>query len=44
LKLIPGASAYLVMAAVVAIDFVLLYRFFHGKRVARMSADAESVA
>jgi uncharacterized membrane protein YfcA len=43
LKVIPGPSAYFVMAAVIAIDLVLLYRFFSGKRLARM-AGAQSVA
>ena len=44
LKIIPGASAYLVMAAVIAIDLVLLYRFFRAKRAAAVSAGAVSVA
>ena len=45
LKVIPGASAYLVMAAVIAIDIALLYRFFRNRRTARVAAaGAEIVA
>lgn len=33
LKVIPGPSAYLVLAGVIAIDAILLYRFFHRQRV-----------
>ena len=34
LKVIPGFSAYFVLLAVIAVDAVLLYRFFHTQRVA----------
>jgi len=34
LKVIPGYSAYLVLLGVIAVDAVLLYRFFHTQRVA----------
>ena len=44
LKVIPGPSAYLVMAAVIAIDIVLLYRFFNARRTAEMAVGAEGVA
>jgi uncharacterized membrane protein YfcA len=44
LKVIPGRSAYLVMAGVIAIDALLLYRFFHRRRGARVAAGAESAA
>ncbi len=42
LKVIPGRSAYGVMAVVVAIDIVLLYRFFRARHAA--DADAEAVS
>jgi uncharacterized membrane protein YfcA len=44
LKVIPGPSAYWVMVGAIAIDLVLLYRFFRGRRTARLAARAESVA
>jgi uncharacterized membrane protein YfcA len=44
LKVIPGPSAYFVMAGVIGIDSVLLYRFFHTRRLARVATNAESVA
>ena len=44
LKIIPGSSAYLVMAAVVAIDLVLLYRFFQMRRAADVRSPAGIVA
>ena len=45
LKVIPGASAYLVMAAVIATDIALLYRFFRNRRAERVTAaGAEIVA
>jgi uncharacterized membrane protein YfcA len=44
LKVIPGPSAYFVMAGVIAVDSVLLYRFFHTRRLARVATNAESVA
>ena len=34
LKVIPGYAAYLVLLSVIAVDAVLLYRFFHTQRVA----------
>jgi uncharacterized membrane protein YfcA len=44
LKIIPGSSAYLVMAAVIAIDLILLYRFFQTRRAQEVGAPAGSVA
>ena len=44
LKVIPGASAYLVMAAVIAIDIAMLYHFFRNRRTARWSARSGSGA
>jgi len=44
LKVIPGPSAYFVMAGVIAVDCVLLYRFFHTRRLARVATNAERVA
>jgi uncharacterized membrane protein YfcA len=44
LKVIPGASAYLVMAAVIAIDLTLLYKFFRARRAAGVNAGAVSAA
>jgi uncharacterized membrane protein YfcA len=44
LKVIPGPSAYFVMAGVIAVDSVLLYRFFHTRRLARVATNVESVA
>jgi len=32
LKVIPGASAYLVLLVVIVVDMILLYRFFHAHR------------
>jgi uncharacterized protein len=32
LKVVPGPSAYFVLLAVIVIDMILLYRFFHGHR------------
>src|SRR5262245_35427085 len=37
LKVVPGASAYFVLLAVILIDSVLLYRFFRGNRTANHS-------
>jgi hypothetical protein len=39
LGLVPGGAAYSVMAAVIAVDAVLLYRFFsrHGAASVRVS-------
>jgi uncharacterized membrane protein YfcA len=39
LKVVPGAGAYLVMAAVIVIDVVLLYRFFRARRTTGVTAD-----
>jgi uncharacterized membrane protein YfcA len=44
LKVIPGPSAYWVMAGVIAVDAILLYRFFHLRRVARVAPGAQNVA
>jgi len=43
LKVIPGPPAYLVMAGVIAVDLILLYRFFR-KRAVAVPARAQSVA
>jgi uncharacterized membrane protein YfcA len=44
LKVIPGPSAYLVMAGVSVLDIILLYRFFHAKRLAEIRLGAAGVA
>jgi len=44
LKVIPGPSAYSVMALVVAIDIVLLYRFFRARRHGEVNSGAVSPA
>ena len=44
LKVIPGYSAYLVMAAVIVIDVILLYRFFHARRIAEVGGEVGIVA
>jgi uncharacterized membrane protein YfcA len=44
LKIIPGAPAYLVLLAVIIIDAILLYRFFHRRRLTLAAERAESVA
>ena len=44
LKIIPGPSAYLVLAAVIAIDLSLLWRFFRNLRSIEAPAAVESQA
>jgi uncharacterized membrane protein YfcA len=44
LKVIPGPSAYLIMAVVIAIDVALLYRFFSARRSPASAAGAEGIA
>jgi hypothetical protein len=44
LKVIQGTRAYGVMAIVIAIDLVLLFRFFRAKRLAGVNAEAVSPA
>jgi len=44
LKVIQGPLAYSVMAIVIAIDLVLLYRFFRAKKAGGVSASAVSPA
>ncbi len=44
LQIIPGRSAYLVLAAVIAIDSYLLYRFFRKRRSADVPSGSESPA
>jgi uncharacterized membrane protein YfcA len=43
LKVIPGYSAYLFLLAVIAVDAILLYRFFHRQRT-RQAAEIGSFA
>ena len=44
LKIIQGTRAYGVMAVVIAIDLVLLYRFFRARRAGAVSAEVVSPA
>jgi hypothetical protein len=44
LKVIPGPSAYLVLAAVVVVDTILMFRFFRARRVLASTGSVGSAA
>ena len=44
LRIVPGRSAYLVLAGVILLDAVLLYRFFHRVRQERSSGAVRGLA